>query len=207
MYIDRQINGYFMKVLGITGGIGSGKSYVSAIFHRMGVPFYNADGKTKSLYRTVPELKSKVRSAFGDNVMDGEEISFPALAAMVFPRPENLRRLEDIVYPYLMEDFRKWRDEEVLRGSQYVIFESAILMEKELFRDMCDYTVSVEAPLDLRIQRVMTRDGVSREKVVDRLKNQWNDEERRRRVDFILTADGKRALLPQIEAVHMIMLK
>lgn len=196
-----------MKVLGITGGIGSGKSYVSALFQKMGVPFYNADGRTKSLYRTVPELKAKVRSAFGDNVMEGEEISFPALAAIVFTCPENLRELENIVYPYLIEDFRKWRDDEVLRGSQYVIFESAILMEKELFRDMCDYTVSVEAPLDLRIQRVMARDGVSREKVVDRLKNQWNDGERRKKADFILTADGKKALLPQIEAVHMNMLK
>ena len=197
-----------MKVLGCTGGIGSGKTYVSAIFGRMGVPLYNTDEKAKALYDTDMELRSALVELLGDDIIENGILRRDIMAGKIFGNKELLAQVEMLVHPAVMRDFNRWKGEiEKLSGQNggkvpdFVIMESAILLEKPLVMENVDRVLTVSAPLDVRIERVMARDNVDRARVEARMAAQWSDERREALADFIIFADGKRALLPQIEAV------
>jgi dephospho-CoA kinase len=191
-----------MRVLGCTGGIGSGKTYVSAIFGKMGVPLYNTDDRAKGLYDTDMELRSQLVALLGDDIVENGMIRRDIMAGKIFGNKELLSQVEMLVHPAVMRDFNRWKQQMEESAPGFVIMESAILLEKPIVMEQVDKVLTVSAPLEVRIERVMARDNVDRSRVEARMAAQWSDELRESLADFIIFADGKRALLPQVEAVY-----
>ena len=175
------------KVLGITGGIGSGKSYVCGVFRSLGCKVYDSDSRTKELYDENPEILEGLTEILGRSILKKGKLDRKAMATIIFGDRDLLEKVKDFVYPYVMEDFRLWKRWK--RGT--VIFESAVILENEYVRSFMDKTLVVTAPLKERIRRVMERDHSSEEEVRARLKSQTSDRERKRLADFVLeSVDG-----------------
>lgn len=193
-----------MKVLGCTGGIGSGKSYVANIFSRMGVPVYDSDNRAKLLYDTDMLLREQMVGLLGSGIIENGVFQRKVVASLIFNDKNLLFEVEKLVHPAVMRDFCRWRDSvECDKDSvPFVILESAILLEKPLVSSYADKVLTVTAPLELRLERVMARDGVQKEAVLERMAAQWDDEKRKALADFVIFADGKMALLPQIRRVY-----
>ena len=191
-----------MKVLGCTGGIGSGKSYVANIFNRMGIPVYDSDNRAKGLYDTDTILRGQMVELLGSDIIKDNVLQRSIIALKIFNDKKLLVEVEKLVHPAVMRDFCAWKNSFDKSSVPFVIMESAILLEKPLVRGCADKVLTVTAPLDLRIERVMARDKVERERVLERMAAQWSDEKRSSMADFIIFADGKRALLPQIRGVY-----
>ena len=179
----------------VSGGIGSGKSFVIKTFNALGVPSYDADSRARGLYDSDPELLSSVVALAGDGILRDGKLDRRALASLIFTSPELKEGVEALVHPAVMRDFFRWRDS---RTEPLVIMESAILPEHHELLEQMDYSLAVTAPLELRIRRVMERDGASREKVLERIACQWSDAKRLAVSDFTIVNDGVQALLPQI---------
>lgn len=177
-----------------TGGIGSGKSFAVRIFNALGVPSYDCDGRVKDLYDEDPVLASEVDSAAGGGLIAGGRLDRKRLASVIFSNRDILGKVEALVHPALAADFARWRA--VHKGP--VVIESAILLEKPALARIPDIVVSVTAPLETRLQRVMSRDSATREEVMRRIANQMDDRRRAEASDFVINNDGKAALLPQI---------
>ena len=189
----------------MSGGIGSGKSFVIRTFNVLGIPSYDADSAAKGLYDTDPELLSAVVAEAGEEVLCEGRLDRRALASRIFADPGLKARIEALVHPAVMRDFGRWRE---TQNAPLVIMESAILPEHPDLLEQMDFKVAVTAPLEIRIQRVMARDGVPREKVVERISCQWSDAKRMAVSDFIIVNDGTQPLLPQImEVINAIKMK
>ena len=175
------------KVLGITGGIGSGKSYVCGVFRSLGCKVYDSDSRTKELYDENPGILEGLTQILGKGILKKGKLDRKAMAAIIFGDRDLLEKVKDFVYPYVMEDFRQWKRRK--RGT--VVFESAVILENEYVRSFMDKTLVVTAPLRERIRRVMERDHSSEEEVRARLKSQTSDRKRKRLADFVLeSVDG-----------------
>lgn len=194
-----------MKVLACTGGIGSGKTYVASVFANMGVPVYDSDDRAKLLYSRDPLLLEQMVSLLGEEIIENGVLQRNIVAGKIFNDKVLLTKVEAIIHPAVVRDFNDWKETIVQQGevtpAPFVIFESAIILEKPLVRGIADKILTVSAPLEVRIERVMRRDCVSQERVRERIAAQWDDNKRESMADFIIFADGKRALLPQIIAV------
>ena len=176
------------RVLGITGGIGSGKSYVCGVFRSLGCKVYDSDSRTKELYDEKPEILSGLVKILGKGILKKGKLDRKAMAAIIFGDRNLLEKVKEFVYPFVMEDFRLWKRWK--RGT--VIFESAVILENGYVRSFVDKTLVVTAPLKERIRRVMERDGSSEEQVRARLASQVSDKERLRLADFTLeSVQGK----------------
>lgn len=190
-----------MIKIGITGGIGCGKSYVSAKMQLRGIPVYDSDSRAKLLTATDPVLKLELTRLVGPTlycpcgcgVMQKE-----VLAKFIFGNPENMARVNAIIHPRVKDDFRQWAD--ARSSKDFCLLESAILFESG-FESEADFTVCVDAPMELRIQRCMKRDGVGREAVVARIQSQMDQAEKCRRAGFVIVNDDIQALEPQIDAL------
>ena len=193
-----------MKVLAVTGGIGSGKSFITQIFAAMGVPVYDADSRTKLLYDTDAELKSALVDLFSDEILaqDGR-IDRKRLASIVFNDAAALMRLEQRVFPAVLRDIDRWVDECSRRDSSsgFVVVESAIITEKEIFEGVADRILTVTSPLEIRISRVLSRDKTDRESVMARINSQCSDESRVKKSHFVIISDCERAVLPQVVTI------
>lgn len=192
-----------MKVLACTGGIGSGKSYVAAMLAAMGFPVYDSDRRARFLYDTSAGLLNQLVALLGGEIVKDGRLQREVVAAKIFSNKELLLQLEQIVHPAVLEDFEKWCKEiaasfEPGKVPLFVVFESAIILEKPLVRGIADKILVVSAPLELRLNRVMGRDGHSKERVLERISAQWEDKKREAMADFIIFADDKKALLPQL---------
>jgi dephospho-CoA kinase len=178
------------KIIGLTGGIGSGKTTVARKLVELGIPVYFADLEAKKLMNQ-PFLAEQIQSKFGPEVYDEGVLQNQILAAKVFSDPNNIAQLNAIVHPAVAQDFQAW----LIRHQKYklVVKEVAILFETGGEKN-CDYVVLVTAPLETRIQRVMQRDGVTRKQVLDRINLQWNDEIKRKLSDFVIENDSKEHL-------------
>ena len=193
-----------VKTLGCTGGIGSGKSYVSRIFARMGFPVYFSDDRAKLLYDTDPLLLQQMVQLLGEDILVDGKLDRRVVAERIFGNGELLGEVEKLVHPAVLRDFYRWKEQicsalaALGRCPSFVVFESAILLEKPLVKGCADKVLNVEAPYDLRIERVIARDGVTKAQVEARIAAQWSDEQRNALADFIIFADSRRALLPQI---------
>ena len=163
-----------MYKVGITGGIGSGKSTVCDMLSGYGVAVYVADDRAKELMTESEQLRSALVAAFGEATYDGGKLNRAYLAESVFSNTEALARLNAIVHPAVMADFDHWAEEQ---EGEYVVLESAILFEAGL-DDRVDTTVAVMAPKDIRMQRAMQRDGATREQIERRMDNQLSDDRR-----------------------------
>ena len=190
-----------MVVIGMTGGIGCGKSYVSAKIQLRGIPVYDSDTRAKLITATDPVLKLELTRLVGPTlycpcgcgVMQKE-----VLAKFIFGNPENMAKVNAIIHPRVKEDFRRWADAHA--SKDFCILESAILFESG-FDGEVDYTVCVDAPSELRISRCMKRDNATREAVVKRIESQMDQVEKCSRADFVIVNDDVQPLEPQIDAL------
>ena len=182
-----------MKTVIVTGLIGSGKSAVCALLRKRGIPVYNADEKTKFLYDTHPSLVTQLEDALGLSLRgtDGR-LDRPRLASRIFSDAASRETVEGIVYPLVLADFRAWRSAQ--EGAPFVVLESAVILTKPLFDGLADAAVLVTAPEDVRLQRVMARDGLPEDAVRARMRAQEIPEDK---VDVTLVNDGDAARLEQ----------
>ena len=182
-------------VIGITGGIGSGKSTVCSIFDLFGIPVYNSDVRAKELMNSNPNLIQSIQANFGTEVYADGNVNPTVLARKVFSDPAALKQLNALVHPVVSRDFDEWRDQ---FEKTHVVKEAAILIESGAYKQ-CDRIIVVEAPESLRIKRVMVRDGVAEEDVEARIRNQMSETERRVHADYIIDNSGKTMLIPQVQ--------
>lgn len=186
-----------MKTVIVTGGIGSGKSAVCALLKKRGVPVYDCDAKAKELYGRRPSLVSRLEKALGAPLRgtDGK-LDKARLAALIFSDPRARETVEGMVYPILLQDIRRWQKRQ---SAAWGALESAVILSKPVFDGVADGVVLVEASQELRIARVMQRDGLGREAVIGRIRSQ---EIPREKADVLLANDGTpQALSEAVERV------
>ncbi|MFH6959653.1 dephospho-CoA kinase [Flavobacterium aquidurense] len=170
------------KVIGLTGGIGSGKTTIANYFAAMGVPVYIADDEAKKVMQSASIIK-QIKTAFGDFLFENEILNRAKLAEIVFNDADKLSQLNAIVHPAVKQDFELWLNEN--KKCSYVVYEAAILFESGRYKE-CDVIITVTAPEEVRIERVVKRDNTTREQVLSRMKMQWNDEKRISLSNFVI---------------------
>lgn len=183
-----------MLKIGITGGIGSGKTTVAKLFEQLGIPVYYADVRGKALASEDPEVASQIREVFGEEAYVNGSLDHKFIASIVFNEKEKLQALNSIVHPAAQRDWEKWVKEQ---NTPYVLREVAILFEVGAEKGL-DYVIGVSAPEEVRIERVMKRNSFTREQVIERIRNQMPDEEKMSRCDFVIDNDGTLPLEPQV---------
>jgi len=189
-----------MLKVGITGGIGSGKTTVCKVFETLGVPVYYADLEAKKLQEQDAEVKGAILKEFGENILNASgSIDRAKLAAIVFNDKDKLQKLNNIVHPAVANHFNNWLTTN--KTSKYTLQEAAILFESGVYKRV-DKIISVIAPIDIRILRTAKRDNISEELVQQRMKNQISDEEKIKRSDFIIYNDEQQLLIPQVIRIH-----
>lgn len=172
-----------MIVVGLTGGIGSGKTTVAKQFMALGIPVYIADEEAKKLMNTSQVIKRKLIQLFGNEAYVNEELNKSFIANIIFNDKSYLKKMNAIVHPRVAAHFKKW----VLKqNTPYVIKEVAILFENEGYKQ-CDYVITVIAPKSIRIERLLKRDATTKDKVEAIMKNQWSDEEKTKLSDYVIT--------------------
>jgi dephospho-CoA kinase len=186
--------------VGITGGIGSGKTTACKLFEQLGIPVYYADERAKALMVNDKALVKKIKLLFGEEAYlpDGN-LNRKHIAGLVFQHSELLEKLNKIVHPAVLKDGEKWHRQK--KGMPYTLKESAILFEIGS-QDFYDKIVVVYAPKSIRLERAMLRDGLTKEAVEARMSKQMDDEEKRLMADFVLVNDGRQDLEQQVVALH-----
>lgn len=192
-----------MLKIGLTGGIGSGKSTVAKVFETLGVPVYYADAASKRLYHTDAELKQSVIEHFGGDVYRNGQLDRAALAGQVFADPEKLALLNRLVHPRTIRDAEAWMQKQ---KGDYVIKEAALLFESGSSAGL-DYIIGVYAPNHLRLKRVMDRDGLSREEVMARMARQVDETIKMKLCDFVIRNDEQELVVPQVITLHETLVK
>ncbi len=192
-----------MLKVGITGGIGSGKSTVARVFALLNIPVYDADGASKRLYRTNSSLQTKLRAHFGDDIYDNDVLNTKTLAGIVFSDPQALLLLNSLVHPLTIEDAEKWISEQ---HSPYIIKEAALLFESHSAEKL-DCIIGVKAPEGIRIARAMQRDGLDEAEVRSRINRQMSEEEKLDRCDYIIDNSEQILIIPQVLQLHELLLK
>lgn len=170
------------KIIGLTGGIGSGKTTVANYFKSFGIPIYIADDEARKIMKSADIIEA-IKNSFGDAIFENEILNRDKLAKIVFNNPKKLEKLNNIVHPAVKNHFEQWLMQN--QSAPYVIYEAAILFESGRYKD-CDLIVTVVAPMESRIERVIKRDNSTRELVLKRINAQWTDEERILKSDFII---------------------
>lgn len=176
-----------MISIAITGGIGSGKSYVSALLQKQGIPIYNADDEAKRLMLGDEGIREGLIDLLGDEVYTDGNLNKPLLASYLFADAGNAARINSIVHPRVKADFRSWL--KAHQESEIAALECAILYESG-FEDTVDFVVMVYAPEELRVKRAMRRDNATEQQIRARIAAQMNDEEKCRRADYVVFNDG-----------------
>jgi dephospho-CoA kinase len=187
--------------IGITGGIGSGKTTVTDVFKHLGIPVYLADDRAKWLMNNDQKLVKKITTLFGKQAYQGGALNRKYIAQQVFQNKALITQLNTITHPAVFRDFDLWVRKQ---QSPYVIKEAALLFESGSYLDL-DAIITVDAPLDLRIDRTIKRDQVTEKDVMARIKNQMPDEVKRNAADYLIINDGATPLLPQILLLHQIL--
>jgi dephospho-CoA kinase len=188
-----------LKKIGITGGIGSGKSTVSKVFSLLNVPIYNADNQAKYLLNNDADVIQKVKQVFGNDIYNNQELDRKKMAAQVFEQPFLLQQLNEIVHPAVFHDFDKWCAAH--QQYHYILKEAALIFETILHQKL-DKIMMVSSPENLRIERVMKRDSITKEQVLARIKNQMSEEEKLNRADYIIYNDEQQMVIPQVVQLH-----
>ena len=186
------------KTIGLTGGIGSGKSRVARLFSSLGVPCYIADQRAKALMGSDESLKRAIVDCFGPQAYKGKELNRHYLAEIVFQNPKQLAKLNALVHPVVAVDYQDWLSEQ---DTPYVIKEVAILFETGGHQSV-DKSILITAPKDIRIARVMQRDNCTKEAVVARMANQWDDDRRIPLADIVIENIDWAETEKQIRSIH-----
>ena len=184
--------------IGVTGGIGTGKTTVCTIFKKIGIPIFNADEQSKILLKKNENVISKIIKVFGDNILDKKKIDTKKLGRIVFTNKQKLIELNNILHPRVIEKFDNWLLEQ---DSKYIIKESALLFESNTYKNL-DKIILIQSPLKLRIKRVCARDNRTKKEVSKIIKNQLKQSEYIKLVDYVITNNEKTLITPQVMAIH-----
>ncbi len=193
-----------MKIIGLTGGIGSGKSTIAKWFSENGIPVYDSDREAKKLMNEHPEVIQKLTDLLGEDTYQNGVYNNRFVASQVFQDKELLKKLNQIVHPAVFHHFQNWIENQ---NSEFVVKEAAILFESGSYKD-CDAIISVVADEEIRIQRVVKRDGLEPEQIRQRMKNQWTDEQRMEVSDYLIYNNkGLDELKSEFEELYKELLK
>jgi dephospho-CoA kinase len=187
-----------MKVIGLTGGIGSGKTTVAKLFEELGVPVYNSDLKAKKLMQNSKELRTAVIGLLGKESYVLQKLNKKYIADKIFEDKDLLQKLNAIVHPAVRQDFIKWAKKE---SSPYVIQEAAILFENNSYKTF-DKIILVKAPKNVRLQRVLTRDAISEKEILTRMENQWDDSKKIPLADYVIENTDLEKTKIQVQKIH-----
>lgn len=187
-----------MLRIGLTGGIGSGKTTIARIFETLGIPVYYADDAAKKLMNTNADLKKYILKHFGEDSYKNNELDRKYLAAIVFNDKEKLELLNSLTHPVTLRDSDNWMNQQT---SPYSIKEAALLFESGA-EEQLDYVIGVYAPQHIRIKRVMDRDGISAAEVMKRISRQIEEERKMKRCDFVITNNEQQFVIPQVLELH-----
>jgi dephospho-CoA kinase len=192
-----------MRIVGITGGIGSGKTLICKVFATLGIPVFHADDEARSLYETRPEILQQLAGLFGQDLIENNGLNKARLAGIVFNDPQKLQQLNQLIHPAVGELFRAW----VFRqNAPYVLREAAILLESGSYHD-CDDIILVTAPESIRVKRVMKRSQLSESEIRMRMSRQWSDDQKRVYANYEIRNDDASLLIPQILSIHQKLLQ
>ena len=186
-------------IVGLTGGIGSGKTTIAKMFHELGVSIYIADIEAKKLMHTSQEIKEELIAAFGEETYIDGELNRSYLSNIVFNQPEELKNINEIVHPRVGQHFKDWyaaRSEE-----KYIIKEVAILFENDSYKH-CDKIITVVAPLETRFERLLQRDQATREAIQSRMNNQWSDAKKIALSDYVIHNEDLEKAKNQVAKIH-----
>jgi len=183
-----------MIKIGLTGGIGSGKSLVASLLEKMGATVFDSDRTAKELMNSNQELIDQIKVAFGDQVYQSGELNRKKLASIVFNDSEKLKTLNDLVHPQVGKAFDRWCDSQT---ADLLVKEAAILIESGAHKNL-DMIILVTCPEEERVKRVVQRDGVEPIQVKKRIAKQWSDDKKKEFADYIIQNDGEQLLIPQV---------
>jgi dephospho-CoA kinase len=192
-----------MLRVGITGGIGTGKSFVCQLFKVVNIPVYDADAKAKWLCENNPVLIQKIKKLLGDGAYTQHgKYNKAFVAKTIFSNNLVKEKLEELIHPVVLQDGEQWFEKLAEANTYpYAIKEAALLFESGSYKYL-DKIIVVDAPLEIRILRVQSRDKISREEIVARMQNQWQNEEKVKRADYLIHNDGVQAVIPQVLSIH-----
>jgi dephospho-CoA kinase len=184
-----------MTRIGITGGIGSGKTYVCQLLKQRGIPVYHCDDEAKRLMAESPVIRKKLCKLIGQDAYKGQELNKPFIAQYLFANDDHAKCVNAIVHPVVRQDFLQW----IKQQDSHIVAQECALLFESGFQDMVDFTIEVYAPQPLRIQRATQRDHVAQEQIQARMAQQMNEEEKRQRADFCILNDGTTDLDAQLD--------
>ena len=187
-----------MLRIGLTGGLGSGKSTVAHIFEVLGIPIYYADDASKRLMNDDAKVKEAVQNMFGKEVYPEGKLDRKYLAEIVFKDEKKLALLNSIVHPATLQDAAEWMSKQT---APYAIKEAALIFESSSHTSL-DYVIGVKSPLELRLQRAIKRDNLTKDEAMQRVSRQMDEEEKIRLCNFVITNDEKEMVIPQVLALH-----
>jgi dephospho-CoA kinase len=187
-----------MLKIGLTGGIGSGKSTVAKVFEVLGIPVYYADDAARRLMNEDENLKQQITYHFGNNVYKDGKLNRSHLAAIVFNNKEKLELLNELTHPAVLHDSEDWLK---VQNAAYTIREAALIFESGINKYL-DYAIGVSSPKPLRIHRTMTRDHVTEEQVLARMKNQLDEDTKMKLCDFVIYNNEEQLMIPQVLNLH-----
>ena len=189
------------KIIGLTGGIGSGKTTVANHFREVGIPVYIADDEARKIMQSE-EIISEIKKTFDDSIFDDAILNREKLSQIVFNNPAKLKLLNAIIHPAVNKHFQDWIVNH--KKNPYVVYEAAILFESGSYKN-CDLIITITAPIEERIKRVIERDTTSREKVLDRIKAQWSDDQRIAKSDYVINNLNHKATKAEIDKILKIL--
>ena len=192
-----------MKKIGLTGGIGSGKTTISKVFELLKIPIYNSDNVAKNFISKNSCVKNQIFKCFGEEIMTNNKIDNKKLSTLIFNDIEKINIINNIIHPLVKEDFNKWCKKS---KSKYIIKESALLFSSNSYLEL-DEIIFVKSPIETRIQRVMKRDNRTKKQVKSIIKNQNSDEFLEKSCKYIIYNDEEKFLTPQIIKLHEIFIK
>ena len=189
-----------MLKVGITGGIGSGKSIICQLFNRLEVPYYSADKEAKDLINHHLPIKKEIEKVFGNEIYNSQgNLDRKKVSELIFKDKVLLEKLNSIVHPQVQQHFKDWLS--LNENQKYILKEAAILFESGTYKDL-DFIITVIAPVELRINRVIKRDGLTIEQVKSVMKNQTSDEEKIKLSKYIIVNDDQELVIPQVLKIH-----
>ena len=191
-----------MMIVGLTGGIGSGKSTVAKMFKELGVPVYNSDKKARKLMKSSKKIRKSIKGLLGDEAYDGKELNKTYIASKIFKDKTLLDQMNAIVHPAVRRNFMAWVNKQ---QAPYVIQEAAIIFENDL-QQFYDKVILVTAPEKLRIKRVMERDGIPKSEILARIANQWQDTRKIQLSDFVIHNLELEDTTLRVNEVHKLLL-
>ena len=192
-----------MKKIGLTGGIGCGKTTISKIFQIIGTPIYNSDEAAKKILNQNTSVKQKIKNHFGIKVLTNNKLDNKKIANIIFKQKEKLKIINSIIHPLVKEDFTNWCEKQ---KAMYIIKESALIFNSNAYKEL-DHVIFVKSPLELRIKRIQSRDKKNEQEIFSIIKNQSSDDFLEKKCDYIITNNEHSFLIEQVFKLHELFIK